>query len=377
MTLEQIQERMGAIEQEMLVEGADLDALTEEVRQLKTEKQSIEETAQKRENLLKEVADGKGEVVRKFEEKKEVKMEEFRNFDEALNSEAYASAFAKRFVSDNPEYTEIERRALNTTNGAALVPNKWLPEIWDAIKESHPILQDLTWQNINAVVEIPKRVAITTGDAAVITEGQCPVGEENTFTSVQVDLIEIQKMLEITAKMGMLLPEAFKTWLINEVRDRIGHKLAVEAIAKIKTQMSSANDIDAATPGTVAVSDVTKLFGLVEGAGVPKVYANRKTVFGSLFSLEGATGRDAYIPNLNDAISGNLLGAEVKQETGMADGEILMVFPQEVFFNVPGGIRVKQMEDECFKLKISGITFMGLALRSDIAAGLLTVGSAG
>lgn len=375
-TFEEIEKRFAEIESEMDVEGADLDALTEEVKTLKEERKQLEDNEQKRANLLDDIATGKvGKEIPKAEERKvmENKVEVLNPMDLALRSAEYESAFTKRFTQVNPQYTEAEQRALNTTNGAALIPHRWLTTIYDEMKETHPILQDLTWNNIDAIVEIPKRLAITSGDAAVMEEGTCPVGEENEFESITVDLIEIQKMIEITAKMSMLLPEAFKNWLINEVRDRIGHQLAVQVVAKLKEQVAAQNKLTAATPGTLEVADVLGLLA-TEGTGVAKIYANRKTVFANIAQLK-LNESTAFLPNLQDSLSGNLIGTEVRMESAMADGELLLVFPQDVFLNVPGGIRMRQEEDACFKIKISGITFMGLVLTYTNGAALLTVGT--
>ena len=379
MTLEQIQARLKEIQDiEMLKEDADLEVLTEEVRGLKEQQKTIEAEIKQRKQLKKDIADGLvGKVVAKVDDKKEKKGEKNMDFNtktEALMSRAYETAFTKRYTVENPVYTEEEKRALNTTNGAVLIPQVWLNEIFDQIREQHPILTDLTWNNIDAIVHIPRRLAIVSGDAAVMEEGTCPLGEENTFDEVLVDLVEIQKMVEITARAGQLLPEAFKTWLVAEVRDRIGAKMAEQAIAKIKADILAENNIAAKTAGTLAKEDLFSLFAVADGLGVAKLYANRNTLYTNIYPLPGAEGQKAYIPNLQDPISGNTLGVETKVESAMADGEILLVFPQEVFFNVPGGIKTKAMEDICFKLQIAGLALMGLRLKYRKGAALLTLG---
>ena len=379
MTLEQIQERLKEIQDtEMLKEDADLEVLTEEVRGLKEQQKTIEAEIKQREQLKKDIADSLvGKVVAKVDDKKEEKGERNMDFNtktEALMSRAYETAFTKRYTVENPVYTEEEKRALNTTNGAVLIPQVWLNEIFDQIREQHPILTDLTWNQINAIVHIPRRLAIVSGDAAVMEEGTCPLGEENEFDEVLVDLIEIQKMVEITARAGQLLPEAFKTWLVAEVRDRIGAKMAEQAIAKIKADILAENNVAAKTAGTLAKEDLFSLFAVADGLGVAKLYANRNTLYTNIYPLPGAEGQMAYIPNLQDPISGNTLGVETKIESAMADGEILLVFPQEVFFNVPGGIKTKAMEDICFKLQIAGLALMGLRLKYRKGAALLTLG---
>lgn len=379
MTLKEIEERLAQIKTELENPDCDVDALSTEVKNLKEERQKILDDEEKRQALLDDVANSVTveEIVKM--PKEEIRQAEIATTpEEMIKTQAYERAFAKTIIAKandtKVELTEDEQRALNTTNGTALIPHVWLTEIYDQIREQHPILEDLTWQQINGIVEIPRRLAITSGDAAVMEEGTCPLGEENEFDSIQVDLIEIQKMLEITAKMGQLLPDAFKAWLVAEVRDRIGAKMAEEAIKAIKADTLTENKLAPKTAGAVELADILNLYGAAEGNGVAKVYANRKTLYTHLYAIKGAQGQDAYIPNAQDPISGFLLGSQLRQEDAMADGEVLVLFPDEVFFNVPGGIRVKQMEDECFKIKISGITFMGLRLKYRKAAAVLAIG---
>lgn len=376
--LQEIEQRISQIKEDLKDENSNIEELSQEFDTLKEERKGILEKREARKSLLDEVSKVEpSKVLADFEldnkeERKEDKKMEFRTIDEALQSQAYESAFTKKYTVENPSFTDDEKRALNTTNGAVLIPHQWLNTIYDQIREQHPILTDLTWNQINAIVEIPRRLSIVSGDAAVMEEGTCPLGEENEFDSIQIDLIEIQKMVEMTAKMGQLLPEAFKQWLVTEVRDRIGAKMAEQAIAMIKTDILAENKL---TSAALSEADLLNLFGAADGLGVAKIYANRKTLYSQVYPLKGADGLSAYIPNYQDPIKGTVLGVEAKMESAMADGEILIVFPNEVFFNVPGGIRVKQMEDICFKLQIAGIAFMGLRLKYRKGAALLTVGA--
>lgn len=373
LNLEDIQARLKDIEEvEMKKEDVDVKALTEEVRSLRERKEAIEKEVEERNALVDSIKEGTAETrtIAKYEEKSmENKELEFRTKEEALRSEAYESAFAKRFVEENPEYTEVEKRALNTTNGAVLIPHKWLDEVIDEIKETHTLLNDLTWNNISQIIEIPRRLAIVSGDAAVVEEGTCAVGEENTFDSVQVNLVEVKKMLEITSKMGQLLPEAFKTWLMGEVRDRIGHQIAVVTVEAIKSDILEENKIT----GEASLSNILNAFAVADSDNAIKVYANRKTLYTSLFGLEGKTGQEAFVSNPSDPLRGTLLGAELGVESALPDNEILVVAPSDVFLNVPGGIRVKSLEDDCFNIKISGVALVGARLKYRKGASLLTI----
>lgn len=360
-------------------EEKDLDEVEERAKTLIEERKAIlneikekEEKIDARNSLKREIAEGTVETrtIRKYEEKTmENKELEFRTKEEALRSEAYESAFAKRFVMENPEYTEAEKRALDTTNGAVLIPHKWLDEVIDDIKEAHTLLSDLTWNNISQIIEIPRRLSIVSGDAAVVEEGTCAPGEENEFDSVQVDLVEVKKMLEITSKMGQLLPEAFKTWLMGEVRDRIGHQIAVVTVEAIKDDILKENKIT----GEATLANVLKAFAVADSDNAIKVYANRKTLYTSLFGLQGTSGQDAFVSNPSDPLRGTLLGAELGVESALPDNEILVVAPSDVFLNVPGGIRVKSLEDDCFNIKISGVALVGARLKYRKGAALLTI----
>ena len=56
--LEEIEARMAAITEECEQENADIDALTEEVRRLKEERESIVNAAEKRNRLKTDIASG-------------------------------------------------------------------------------------------------------------------------------------------------------------------------------------------------------------------------------------------------------------------------------------------------------------------------------
>ena len=63
--LDAIEARMSAIAQELEQPGADLDALEQEVRNLKTERTQITQAAERRAKILREVSAGGGTVDRK------------------------------------------------------------------------------------------------------------------------------------------------------------------------------------------------------------------------------------------------------------------------------------------------------------------------
>ena len=101
---EEIEARLSAIAGEIDADGADIDALTKEVRALKQEKREIEENAERRAKLRKEVENGGGEVIRSFAapERREERLK-------GADSKEYRSAFLKELLGQ--EMTREERAA--------------------------------------------------------------------------------------------------------------------------------------------------------------------------------------------------------------------------------------------------------------------------
>ena len=78
MTVEQLEERKNAIVGELDNEGADLDALEEEVRAIKAELEAREAEEAKKAEVREAVASGEGEVIKTFvEEKREMEKRDF------------------------------------------------------------------------------------------------------------------------------------------------------------------------------------------------------------------------------------------------------------------------------------------------------------
>ena len=70
--IKEIEKRLSEIAAEINGENADLDALENEIRALKTEKAQIEQAAEKREKLLADIAGGSvGTVTKRFSKAEE------------------------------------------------------------------------------------------------------------------------------------------------------------------------------------------------------------------------------------------------------------------------------------------------------------------
>lgn len=262
---QEIETRLAQIRQEMEQDGADLDALTEEVRTLKAELDQIERTAEQRRQLREAVAGGAGTVIRRFGQ--EQQSEPF-----GIGSEEYRTAWLNHLRGS--ELTEAEQRAFTVSNGAisTLVVN----DIMSVVRDHAPLLAKITL--INSAAKITYYVEGTNNDAADHTENATISPASDTLTAVVLDPKEIVKMIQISESAQQMSIPAFNAWLT---------KMLGEAIArKINSKITSAISTAAASAGTtITTATVQALLGSVNGPDV-EIICTRSTLYTKLLPLQ-------------------------------------------------------------------------------------------
>ncbi len=373
--LQEIEERLSAIHNELEAEGADLDALETEIKALKEERKGIKDNAEKRTKLINQVSNSTGlNVIKGFKnEDKEEKDADKKEM--AIN---YRNAFLKKLLGE--QLTEVEERAYvhTTTNTDAVIPEELQNKIYSTMEEAHPILKDVQVLRTGAVISIVKHTAIVAGDAAVVAEGVANDDEQNTFVNVTLSGKDFSKHVDFSYRMGKMAIPAFEQYLVKEIADRIGAAMAADIIAQIKTDLAVGNKNNAATPGTLVMGDLLKGLGLLKQTGRVYVYANNTTFYGNIAQMEGAEGLLSFIPNYQEAIAGQVLGKGIKEEDALADGEILILDPNQFIYNIVQDIMLERDKDiKTHVHTISGFAIAGGTMTNDKAGALITVGVAG
>ena len=337
MNLNDIEIRMGEIRQLIDTDGADLDALNTEVDSLNERKKHLEQA----EELRKAVSGGAGSVVRTF------KPEEKR-YD--ASSPEYRMAFLKTLRGE--ELTKEEREAAataythNTTNTAAVLPTNMINRIWSLIEEEHPILGDVTTYRTGTTIEIVKHTAIAAGDAAVTTEGSAPTNDENnTFAKVTLSGKDFAKDIEVTYALRAGALDAFESYLINEIADRLGAAIAADIVSQIGTDMTAGNKVTSTAAKKTSYTELAGVFALLKRAKNLKIYATRKTIYTYLVGLVDSTGRPVFQVNAQEGAEGVLIGAQVKIEDAVADNKFLIGDPTKYVNNMIQDIMVEQDKD--------------------------------
>lgn len=345
MDVSQLEERKLAIAGELDAEGADLDALETEARAINAELEARKAEAAKKAEVRQLINDGAGEVIEKYEQKEERKMSE--NNTEAL----YRIAFLKNLAVRDGQHlfgdlTAEERAAFThtTANSGNVVPAVMMNRIIELVESMSPMYEDATPSNMTQGFGVPRRTAISQGDATGVAEGTANDDEQNTFDLLTLDGIEIKKHVVISRKMKFKSIDAFESWVINELAQRIA--VAKEKVILARLDGSAPAGGSAITGSGIAAANILtnqtygdaairSMFALLKGQGGRVIYANSGTIWNHLVGLEGTDSKKLFVPNSMDdpTVAGRIYGATVKVDENLSDNVIYLGVKGKILAN--------------------------------------------
>lgn len=252
MTTEELLERRAAIATEVEAPEADLTALEEEVRAINAELEERKAAEAQKEEVRKAVADGAGEVMKKFNNNEERKMDKKEERAQLMDALA-------EYIKGN---ATAEQRALLTTGvsgGTVKVSNIVDDFIWTDWDKS-PILSRIRKVYVKGNYSVGYEASAT--GAVKHTEGDMENPAEEVLTLGYINFIEqyYKKWITVSDTVLALKGEAFMDYLMDE----FGHQLAIAlenaVVAEIAASTLAAkvtNPIDntAAMAGFAALSD--------------------------------------------------------------------------------------------------------------------------
>lgn len=350
--IEEIEARMAEIAGELENDGADIDALETEVRNLKEEKTQIMDAAEKRNKLKAEVSGGSiGNVVRRFASD----AAEERSY--GPESKEYRNAFLKNLLGQ--EMTKEERAAFvhTTSNTSAVLPTTMLNQIWDLVSQRHSIMGDITIYRTGTILEVVKHTAIAQGAAKTVAENTANDDEQNTFVKVTLSGKDFSKHVDISYAMERMSIDALERYLIDEISASLGDAMAADVISQIGTDMTSGNKVNSAANDALTFKELATLFGKLKRVGAVTVYATRATIYSYLVGMVDSTGRPIFQPSAQAGQEGVVLGAQIKVEDAVADNVILVGDARRVVYNMIQDIMIESDKD----IKNHVITYSGYA----------------
>ena len=291
MTMEQVEERLAAIQTELEGENIDIEALNAEVDELLCRKQAIVDEAAEKRAMLDKIATSKTEkIVEKVdEERKDPTMEiEIRNTPE------YVNAYANYIKTGN----DAECRALLTENGSGTIA---VPElVYDIVKNA--------WNREGVIARVKKSYLkgnlkvgfeISSSEAVAHTEGQEVAEETLVLGTVTMVPQAIKKWISISDEALDMSAEPYLRYIYDELTYRIAKKAADTLIAKIvaagTVSTTTAVGVAVYASSTVTLGTVAQAMAkLSDQASDPCIIMNKGT-WGE-FKAQQAAGNWGYDP---------------------------------------------------------------------------------
>ena len=275
MTIEQIEERKSAIVAEIDGEGADLNALEEEMRSLNAEIEERKAAEAKKAEIRSAVAAGEiGEVIKKVEEEKR----DMRTNEEVRASKEYVDAFARYLVNEND--TEVRSLLTENVDGGSVPVPAIVDEIIRTAWDKNDILSRVRKTNIRGNLKVAfERVATA---ASVHTEGAAAPSEETLKLGI-VTMVpaNIKKWIHVSDEAIATGGETLVRYVYDELVYQIIKKLTDDVVTDIKNASTSATSVAACVaqittaPSVTAVA--TAFANLSDEATDPVVIMNKLT----------------------------------------------------------------------------------------------------
>lgn len=304
MTIDELEARKSQIAEEVETEGADLDALTEEVRSIKAELETRKAEADKKAEIRQAVAEGAGEVTVKpvVEEKREMK-----DIAEVRNSKEYIDAYAEYIKTGNEEEMRAAT-ALLTENVSGEIA---IPElVYDIVKTAWDANEIMSLvQKVELKGNLKVNFEISGDDAVIHTEGSGAVTEEELTEGI-VTLVPayVKKWKSFSDEVMSMRGESFVRYIYDEIAHRIIKKMAdslVALIAALPTTATSTSPAAAKVKTAPAVGTVaTALGNLSDEASNPVIVMNKATwsvfkaaQYANNFSVDPFEGLEVHFNN--------------------------------------------------------------------------------
>ena len=372
MTLEELTNRLTAIDEELAeVRGkiddpeANIDELETRSDVLLEERQTVLADIEKAEAAIEEEKRAMEDVISQnntieIEKREEPKMTNM----EIRNSHDYIDAYAEYLKTGE----DAECRALLTENVSGTVP---VPElVYDIVKtawERDGITSRVRKAYVKGNLKVGFEISGT--DAVVHTEGGGAVSEE-TLVLGTVTLVpkSIKKWISVSDEALDLRGEAFLRYIYDELTYRIAKKAADELIAKIKAcgtvSTTTQVGVPVLTAASVGIGTIASAMSLLSDEAANPVVMMNKATWGTFKAAQYAGAFEADPFEGLPVVFNNTIVSAAAATTGVPYA-IVGDLDQGALFNFPNGEGIDFKVDDLSQaeydmVRIIGREFVGI-----------------
>lgn len=343
--IEEIEQRMSEISAELENENSDVDALGEEVKILKEERNKLLSEIEKRAALRKDVAGGAGKVIKTFEEEKPLEERKY-----TVDSAEYRTAYLKKLQGKE---LSLEERA--AVYASAAIPTETMNQIVGRLERS-PLLAAVDMTSIPGNITYP--VEGTVNAASWVAMGTAATDSADTISSISLSAYKLIKTVEITADVAAMSIPAFESWLVNRLANKI--ELAIDAAILTGTGTNQATgilksgEIDNTGTFTKAAMKYKDLMAII--AAIPTQYLAgasfvmpRALFFKEVIGMEDTAGNRVVVLDPQAPAKFNVIGYPVIIDDNCTADTVIFGDLKEYKFNFAKPIEVTADNSVAFR----------------------------
>ena len=321
MRIDEINTRLAAIAAEVeTASGEALAALETEVETLTAERQRLLDEVQTRQQLRANIAAGvvTGTTIETHEE--ETNME---NRTYTVGSAEYREAYLMHLQGRELNAEQRERHM----NFAAAIPTQTMNAVFRYLEDS-PILSRIDMTHIPGNIVLP--VEGDVAEASWVDMIASSSDSADTITSISLGAHKLIKTVEITADVEAMAIDAFETWLVSKLGEKIQKALdnAVFNGTGINQPTGICTSVTATGTFTKAKAKYSDLVAIIaalpSGPAKNAVFAMpRKLFFTDVLGIEDLQGQPVVHADVESPAKYNILGYHVILDDNVPADNIL------------------------------------------------------
>ncbi len=342
----------------------ELEGLAEEREAIEAELETRRAAAEAEARKCEEAARSLKEPEKTFKESEERKMFE-------VESKEYRSAWLKN-LQGRP-LNEEERTAVTA---AAAIPTETLNKIYDKA-EVYPLLGAIDVMHIPGNVSIP--VATSLGAGAVVSMGTASTDSADVLSAVNLGAKKLIKTIEITADVAAMSVDAFETWLVDRLANKL-YRLVTKMVAAGRgtttygepTGLSSAYTTTGYTYASTGITyaNILDIIGNLPTEYLPNAQfvMSRENFFQGVLGIVDSAGAPITVADRQAPAKYNVLGFPVIVEDEIGENIVFGDLKEGYVWNFASDVKVDR--DESIGFRTGSVCFRGMALGDGSPTGI-------
>ena len=326
----------------------ELEARVAELEAINGELEARAAEAAKAEELRQQIAEENVKPIKEFK-MEDKKMEEIRF---AVNSPEYREAFLKNL--QGKELSAEERTAL--ASAQAVIPTQMMNEIIHRL-ELNPLLAAVDITNIPGYVTYPKETLAN--NANWVDMGTAATDSTDTVGYFTLGAYKLIKTVEITADIDAMSIDAFESWLIDRLINKIEKAIDAGIIAgggensgqcEGITKTKSTHD-GTFSRGGITWKQLTAIMGKLGGQYHPgaSFVFNTEFFFKNVLGMVDSQNNRVVVVDPQSPVKYNVLGYPAIVDSNLTSEHILFGDLKAYKFNFGKAIEVRKSAEAEFR----------------------------